>query len=80
MSVYRNLAKRQVARQHSEGFRPGVGNDVKGFIRGYTKDKSIPKNKRLWSPMNSSALFPVPKKKNHAYRLESYIKTLLPRR
>lgn len=50
MSIYKKIAQRQVASR-----RPA--EDQMGFLRGYTKDKKVPANKRLWSPYSSSGLF-----------------------
>jgi hypothetical protein len=49
MNAKQNLAMRRV--------KPRMAEDQAGFIRGYTKDPSVPKNQRLWSPYNSSWMF-----------------------
>ena len=54
MNPYQKVASKMVARKR----RPNVGQDVKDFAHGYTRNPRVPKNNRLWSPTNSSWMFP----------------------
>ena len=54
-------AKHQLAQRMA---RRSPGEDQLGFIRGYTTDKRVPSNQRLWSPYNSSWMFSNKMKKH----------------